>query len=280
MVRGNEMKTKIHVKKISATETDSVSILFGVETQRGVSITFEVVEGGAGMLYSGHNECCPIKGRKYTFFYKNATEGEALYALQQAAETENFHLVSEKEKVEKWDGKAQEWTEFDLEELDALARKNFVSAEDALKSLRGYGKALNGLLRTANKYSNPEQRIAEGDVVNLTQHPATAEQVVAGVVEPENKAAVQAALTFDAIPSGEEMAQRANFLAAIAKESGCTKAMIGGAPFFMSALESALKDVGIVPLYAFSVRDSREEPDGNGGVRKVAVFKHVGFVEV
>jgi hypothetical protein len=116
-------------------------------------------------------------------------------------------------------------------------------------------------------------------VMNLTQHPSTAEQVEAGVVEPAEKGAVQAALTFDAIPTASEMAERAAFLARIAVDSGCKKAMIGGAPFFMAPLERALLAAGITPVYAFSVRDSVEQPDGNGGVRKVNVFRHIGFVE-
>jgi hypothetical protein len=116
-------------------------------------------------------------------------------------------------------------------------------------------------------------------VLNLTQHTATAEQADAGVVEPEDKAAVQSALTFDAIPSAEEIRQRAEFLAHLAKDAGYKKAMIGGAPFFMAPLERALLSAGVTPVYAFSARDSKEEPDGNGGVKKVNVFRHVGFVE-
>jgi hypothetical protein len=112
-------------------------------------------------------------------------------------------------------------------------------------------------------------------IINLTQHAASAEQVEDGVVEPTNKAAVQSAITFDAIPTVEEMAQRAGFLANIAKESGAKKAMIGGAPFFMSALERALIGSGITPVYAFSIRESVEKD----GV-KTSVFKHAGFVEV
>jgi hypothetical protein len=116
-------------------------------------------------------------------------------------------------------------------------------------------------------------------ILNLTQHAATAEQVEAGVVEPAEKSAVQAALTFDAIPTAPEMAERAELIARIAVDSGCKKAMIGGAPFFMAPLERALLAAGITPVYAFSVRDSVEQPDGNGGVRKVNVFRHIGFVE-
>lgn len=118
------------------------------------------------------------------------------------------------------------------------------------------------------------------EVLNLTQHSATVEQAESGVVEPKEKAAVQAALTFDAIPSAEEMAQRAEFLAAIAKESGCVEAMIGGAPFFMSTLEKALVLAGIKPVYAFSQRESVETIKEDGSVVKTNVFKHVGFVKV
>lgn len=118
------------------------------------------------------------------------------------------------------------------------------------------------------------------NILNLTQHAATADQADAGVVDPDNKAAVQAALTFDAIPSAEEMAQRAEFLAAVAVDSGCKRAMIGGAPFFMSTLERALISSGITPVYAFSTRESVEQDDGTGVIRKTNVFRHAGFVEI
>ena len=117
-------------------------------------------------------------------------------------------------------------------------------------------------------------------IINLTQHAATAEQAVAGVIEPANKKLVQDLLTFDTLPDIEEIYEAAAMLAVAAGESGCKTAMIGGAPFLMSALERALIDADIKPVYAFSVRESVEKPDGNGGVLKTAVFKHVGFVEV
>ena len=47
----------------------------------------------------------------------------------------------------------------------------------------------------------------------------------------------------------------------------------------MSALESALLDECITPMYAFSVRDSVEQTQPDGSVRKVNVFKHIGFVQ-
>ena len=117
-------------------------------------------------------------------------------------------------------------------------------------------------------------------IINLTQHASTPDQVLDGVVEPENKGAVQSALTFDAIPSKSEMNDRAELLTRIASESGYKKAMIGGAPFFMSTLERELRAAGITPLYAFSVRDSVEKHDENGVVIKSNVFRHIGFVDV
>lgn len=117
-------------------------------------------------------------------------------------------------------------------------------------------------------------------IINLTQHDSTREQVLAGVVEPEDKVAVRSLLTFNAIPSKEEVAERAEKLADAAFHAGTEAAMIGGAPYLMSALESALKDKGIKPLYAFSVRESADVTQPDGSVRKVAVFRHAGFVEV
>lgn len=115
-------------------------------------------------------------------------------------------------------------------------------------------------------------------ILNLTQHMASEVQIEAGVVEPRDKAAVKAALTFTSLPSEDLLVERASALAEIASQSGCESAMIGGAPFFMAPLESALHEVGIRPLYAFSQRKSVDQPQEDGSVRKVAVFVHLGFV--
>lgn len=113
-------------------------------------------------------------------------------------------------------------------------------------------------------------------ILNLTQHPGTPEQ---GVVEPADKKAVQELLTFSALPTSAEIRERAEKLAAIAVAAGAESAMIGGAPYLMGPLESALKAAGVRPLYAYSVRQSVEKTDGDGNVVKVNVFKHIGFVE-
>ena len=106
--------------------------------------------------------------------------------------------------------------------------------------------------------------------LNLTQHQATPEQ---GCTEPNDKSRVQRLLTFDEIPSEGETASRAIELATIAIQEGATEAMIGGAHFFMRALEDALIGKGILPLYAFSKREVVEN-----GPKKVAIFRHIGFV--
>lgn len=123
-------------------------------------------------------------------------------------------------------------------------------------------------------------------IINLTQHQATPEQISAGVEDlpKEQRSALCALLTFDSIPSSDEVEERAEQIAllanAVADEAPDQFAMIGGAPYLMSALERALLDQLITPLYAFSVRESVEQISPDGGVRKVNVFRHAGFVRV
>lgn len=111
--------------------------------------------------------------------------------------------------------------------------------------------------------------------INLTQHAAAPEQ---GCIEPENKEDVQQLLTFEELPTATEIRRRADALAAVAASAGATEAMIGGAPYLMPHLEQQLAHRGIQPLYAFSVRESVEQAQPDGSVRKVAVFRHMGFV--
>lgn len=118
-------------------------------------------------------------------------------------------------------------------------------------------------------------------VLNLTQHNASPEQLIQGVEEPtsDDKKVIAGLLTFDQIPGGEELRVAAVRLATLAGTYGASQAMIGGAPFFMRALEDALVLVGIQPVYAFSVRESVDQAQEDGSTRKVAVFRHQGFVE-
>lgn len=115
-------------------------------------------------------------------------------------------------------------------------------------------------------------------VLNLTQHPATQEQVAVGVYEPANKDNVKKLLTFNSLPSQEEIQSKAQLLAIVAVSEGAEYAMIGGAGYLMPMLEQSLKEVGIKPLHAFSERVSVEEVQPDGSVVKKNVFRHVGFV--
>ena len=116
-------------------------------------------------------------------------------------------------------------------------------------------------------------------MINLTQHYATLEQILAGVVEPTPaaKKEIQSLLTFNRIDETNTVASRADAIAKIAKEHGVTSAMIGGAPYLMPALEQALLNLDIKPYYAFTERVV-EETHTDNGVEKKATFKHVGFV--
>lgn len=132
-------------------------------------------------------------------------------------------------------------------------------------------------------------------IINLTQHKAAHEQLAQGVVdlrEPERSQLIDA-LTFETLPTRQEIESRALFIAQIAAgydlggdedaanagaEFHTQHAMIGGAPFLMSALESALMDVYVTPVYAFSVRESVEWINEYGAVTKTAIFRHAGFV--
>ena len=117
-------------------------------------------------------------------------------------------------------------------------------------------------------------------ILNLTQHPATKEQIEVGVIEPYEKGVIKVLLTFDEIPTKDEMEDRAIRLARICFEENCDAAMIGGAPYFMGTLEKILKLGGIQPLYAFSKRVVKEIQKEDGSVEKKTTFKFEGFVEV
>jgi phosphotransacetylase len=121
-------------------------------------------------------------------------------------------------------------------------------------------------------------------ILNFTQHDATAEQLSAGVVEPDadNKERIRQLLTFEQIPTQSELRQRATDCAVLAsvlvRKYGCDAVLIGGAPFFMCHLESALRLFKVRYCYAFSRREVEEQIQSDGSVRKTHVFKHVGFI--
>lgn len=123
-------------------------------------------------------------------------------------------------------------------------------------------------------------------VVNLTLHPATADQLAAGVADlPADQRAILAkALTFESLPTRGEIMAAAEVVAELAASAGPAPhilpdaAMIGGAMWLMAPLAAAVEARGIEALFAFSQRESAEEIQADGSVRKIAVFRHVGFV--
>lgn len=118
--------------------------------------------------------------------------------------------------------------------------------------------------------------------LNLTIHPATPDQIAAGVVElsdAQDRKTVTDWLTFNHAPHPEETQLAAMKIAVIAFEAtDAERAMIGGALWLMGPLEKALRLVGIEPVYAFSIRTSVEETMPDGSVVKKNVFKHLDFV--
>jgi phosphotransacetylase len=121
-------------------------------------------------------------------------------------------------------------------------------------------------------------------ILNFTQHDATPEQVAAGVVEPDadNRERIRQLLTFHELPTQSDLRQRATDCAVLAavlvRKYGCDAVLIGGAPFFMSHLESALRLFRVRYCYAFSTRVAEEQMQPDGSVRKTHAFKHVGFI--
>lgn len=142
-------------------------------------------------------------------------------------------------------------------------------------------------------------------ILNLTQHLATDDQRLAGVVDNQraidervyyvdsaafggddgadfltrHSASVSDMLTFDALPSLADMGDRAAYLRDLTLDLGFDSVMIGGAPFFMPVLDKVLSDAGITVLYAFSQRVSVDTVLADGTVSKTSAFKHIGFVK-
>src|SRR5690554_1558364 len=117
-------------------------------------------------------------------------------------------------------------------------------------------------------------------ILNLTQHNATAEQKAVGVVEPHEseKADIKRCLTFDVLPSTEEIRVRARRLAGLALSLGATCAVIEGAPFLMGELERALITVGIQPVYAFTSHEEVAQEQSDRAASKNAGGRHLGFI--
>ena len=120
-------------------------------------------------------------------------------------------------------------------------------------------------------------------ILNMTQHVATAQQLEAGVVEPDaqTKAQIRRLMTFDddKPPTRREIGEAAQSLAQIAKATEARTVMIGGAPWLMPALARALKEEGLDAVGAYSKRTTKQIPGPDGPIMR-NVFEHAGFVEM
>ncbi len=124
-------------------------------------------------------------------------------------------------------------------------------------------------------------------ILNLTQHEATAEQRKAGVIDCTDRKELSEILTFNMIPTSQDLEERAKLIVnivraeseRIGKDYHYEFVMIGGAPYFMSILEERLKLNRHKPVYAYSERKVSERTV-DGKVVKTFTFEHLGFVRV
>ncbi len=114
---------------------------------------------------------------------------------------------------------------------------------------------------------------------NVSQHVASPEQVLNGVVEPQNKEKFNELLTFENLPSTNELDKRAQKIMTLVCEEGWSMIMVGCAPFFASALERAAELKKISMMYSFSNRVSEEKILADGSVKKINFFSHKGFIK-
>ena len=93
-------------------------------------------------------------------------------------------------------------------------------------------------------------------ILNLTQHSATAEQLVYGVrdLTGEDLATLKRLLTFNDLPTKAEIRERAEKITQLAKAAGAGTVMIGGADYLLPELTIQLKAAGCLVLHAFTKR--------------------------
>jgi hypothetical protein len=150
-------------------------------------------------------------------------------------------------------------------------------------------------------------------ILNLTQHNPSSEQIAEGVVNPDALSDVRPLLTIeteiltaspdlraealDARVSSimgclyrqlsslrkERMTQALEEETAMAMDNAMSQpicsAMIGGAPYLTERLVPRLRAAGVRPVYAISERVSQEVVQEDGSTKKVAQFRHLGFIE-
>lgn len=135
-------------------------------------------------------------------------------------------------------------------------------------------------------------------IINLTQHQMTADQYEYNNVklkelkseipqeQEEFDKTLKSLLNFNTLPTRDVINLKVMQITTFALNhfmwgeiENNRYALIGGAPYLTAPLAESLKKVGIIPLYAFSKRESVETTQPDGSVVKTSVFKHAGYVE-
>jgi len=122
-------------------------------------------------------------------------------------------------------------------------------------------------------------------ILNLTQFPATPEQVAAGVVDPgeETRIEIYRNSTFTSLPSPALLQSRARNIVDIATRSISVftqfspYVMINPPPYLVKDLTVCLKDHDLVPVFPFSIWERTGERGENG--RRPKLWHHAGFIE-
>lgn len=143
-------------------------------------------------------------------------------------------------------------------------------------------ETISSSMANPSGHTNPE---VEGKKIwNATQHAATAEQIQQGMVDlpAELRTQLSELLTFEELPSAAMLRTRSIAVIGLLAVAGAKcgdRVMIGGAPFLMEELSHSCREIGFVPTFAFSRRESVEKVMPDGSITKTAVFRHLGFVE-
>ena len=123
--------------------------------------------------------------------------------------------------------------------------------------------------------SKETRKNAPSEIFNLTKHRSTWREQKMGVIEPtwKVKRDIIGLLSFPVMPDQLILEDKAHELAGIAKLSGCKKALIGGAGFFMSTLEMALCYHGIEPVFTWMLKGEDNSWQFGGFVESILVEK-------
>lgn len=186
-----------------------------------------------------------------------------------------------------------------MENFDAIIFEDRIGnrhiyCETALGAISGPGNddVVIAKLSTVRHSFEPKtvDDIKESELIlNLTQNPATPEQVAAGVVDlpADQRLLLIEHLTPDGLLGWDSIFDRCSNIASLAVYNGLgeevfhdtkfTKAMIDGPSWLIRSLEDALLFIGIDPLHSIKVREIVNQKNSDGSIEKTDKLIHVGF---